>query len=89
MIKIFYWSPRVTQQIATTKAVINSAYGLYKYSNQKFSSYIINVFGEWDCFKDEILNKNVKLLNLTNYKFKLPKNGYLNSRFFYIIISLI
>ncbi len=89
MIKIFYWSPHINQQIATTKAVINSAYGLYKYSNKKFSSHIINVFGEWNSFKDEILSKNVNLINLTNYTFKLPKNGYLNSRFFYIIISLI
>ena len=55
---IYYWSPFITH-VATVKAVINSASSLNRYSN-KHSSYIINVAGEWNIYKDELLKKNIK-----------------------------
>ncbi len=29
--KVFYWSPHINEQIATVKAVVNSAFSLVKY----------------------------------------------------------
>ena len=49
---IYYWSPFITH-VATVKAVINSASSLNRYSN-KHCSYIINVAGEWNIYKDEL-----------------------------------
>ena len=57
--KIYYWSP-FTSYVATIKAVINSAYSLKKYFYH--DTYILNSFGEWNNFKKEIKNKNIKIL---------------------------
>jgi len=43
---VCYWSPFINN-VATVKAVINSALSINKYSNYKFESLIIDVFGEW------------------------------------------
>jgi len=48
---VLYWCPFISK-VATVKAVLNSAFGLKKYSKGKYQSEIINVFGEWDIFKD-------------------------------------
>ena len=50
--KVLYWSPHINREIATVKAVFNSAYSLSKYSN-KFKPTIINAFGEWDNYSDK------------------------------------
>jgi len=47
--KIFYWSPSLVN-IATNKAVINSAYAMSKY-NKEFECCIINFFGEFERYK--------------------------------------
>ncbi len=88
MKKVFYWCPHINQQVATCKSVINSAYSLKKYS-KKFDPVIINCFGEWNYFKDELDKKNISLVNLFNFNIKLPINGFFKSRLFYIIFSLI
>ena len=44
--KVCYWSPFISN-VATVKAVINSALAINRYSGQKFESLIIDVFGEW------------------------------------------
>ena len=44
--KVCYWSPFISN-VATIKAVINSALAINRYSDQKFESLIIDVFGEW------------------------------------------
>ena len=87
MKKIFYWSPHINHQVATCKAVLNSAYSLQKYS-KNFEPIIINCFGEWDYFKEELKSKNIKLINLLNLKIKFPINGFIKSRLFYIAFSL-
>lgn len=88
MKEVFYWCPHINPQVATCKSVINSAYSLKKYS-KNFDPVIINCFGEWNYFKDELSKKNIRLVNLFNFNIKLPINGFFKSRFFYIIFSLI
>ena len=88
MKKIFYWSPHINHQVATCKAVLNSAYSLQKYS-KNFEPIIINCFGEWDYFKEELKSKNVKLINLLKLRIKLPINGFIKSRLFYLAFSLL
>ena len=59
--KVFYWSPSLVN-IATNKAVINSAYSLNKYS-EKYSGSIINFFGEFERFRNEINKKGIETIN--------------------------
>ena len=86
--KIFYWSPHINPQIATVKAVINSAKSLNLYG-KKNEIVIINVFGEWDDFKNILNSFNIKLINLTKIRKKLPIEGFLKSRLFYIFVSIV
>ena len=87
--KIYYWSPHLVN-VATRRAVINSAYSVKKYS-KSFECSIINFFGEFNLFKDEILNKKVNLINYFNPKILnfLPKYGKIKSRFSYLIIFIL
>ena len=87
--KIFYWSPFLVP-IATPKAVINSAYALKRYSNN-YECSIINFFGEFNFFKEDIEKKKINLKNnfLSNiYKF-LPYKGKVKSRFSFLIIFIL
>ena len=87
--KIYYWSPFVSE-VATVKSVINSAYSINRYLNKKYESYIIDVFGEFEKFENEIKSKNIKIIkfkksNIINF---FPKPGFLRSRILYIFIFL-
>ena len=64
--KIYYWSPCLVN-IATVKAVINSAYSLNKFG-KKFESSIINFFGEFSKFERDIIEKKIKLIIHFNNK---------------------
>ncbi len=90
MKNIFYWSPHI-DRVATVRAVINSAYSLARYSNQKYIPYIINVAGEWDHYQEDLINKQIKIINLTNSK--ILKNrffkGFMRSRIIYFYILII
>ena len=82
--KIFYWSP-FFDNIATIKAVLNSAKSLLKYQkNNTYDVSIINAIGEWDDYKknstDDIQFKDLFQKNLSKIT---PKGGYLKSRFSY------
>jgi len=85
---IFYWSPCLSK-VGTVKSTVNSAISLSKYSKKKYKVKIINACGEWDEYS-EIFKKNN--IDLIEFKFKffsyLPKNGFLKSRFSYLIIIL-
>jgi glycosyltransferase involved in cell wall biosynthesis len=85
-IKIFYWSPFI-DQIATIKAVINSAHSLKKFSRNK-TPYIIDAFGEWLPYYQEIYNKKINIIKLYKYNLKrfLPKGGFIKSRVSFILI---
>lgn len=89
MNKIFYWSP-FTSSVATIRSVINSAYGVKKYLNNKFEPLIVDAVNEWDSYLEE-LNKNnisvIKLYKKTNFH-KYKKIGFIRSRIAYFYIFL-
>ncbi len=84
--KIYYWAPFISP-IATSKAVVNSAESINRFSN-KYESYILNFFGEFKKLDKEIKEKKIKLVNY--YKFNvvkfLPNLGKFNSRFSFIVM---
>ena len=86
---IYYWSPFLTQ-IATIKAVINSAYSLNKF-DKKFDATILNIFGEFNKNLSEIKDKKINILNFYNLNISryLPKHGKTSSRFSFIIFFLL
>jgi glycosyltransferase involved in cell wall biosynthesis len=88
MKSIYYWSP-FTSKVATVNAVINSAYSLNKYSKE-FETFIINSFGEWDEYAEELKIKGINLVNINNSSFlkRINRTGYFRSRFSYILIFL-
>ena len=84
---IYYWSPCLTK-IATVKATLNSALSLAKYSNL-YEVKIINVCGEWNKYKNYLLENNVSLENLSfDYYNFLPKNGFIQYRISILVIFL-
>lgn len=86
---IYYWSPYLTE-IATTKAVINSAYSINRYSKY-YKAFILDAAGEFDQKKEELEKKNLETIKLYNHKYisYLPKYGYFFSRISFIIIFLL
>ena len=44
---VCYWSPFISN-VATVKAVLNSALSIKLYSNNEYDSVILDVFGEWN-----------------------------------------
>ena len=88
--KIFYWSPFFSN-IATIKAVLNSAKSLTKFEkNNKYDVSIINAIGEWNNYK-EIYLKDIKFKDLSkkNWLKIMPKNGFLKSRLSYLFIFIV
>lgn len=85
---IFYWAPCL-DRVGTEKSVRNSAVSFAKYSNE-FEVSVVNVFGEWNRFKEFFKIHNIRLINLgpNIYNF-LPKKGFIASRLSYLIIILI
>ena len=89
MKKIFYWSPYLTN-VATISAVISSIKSVKKYS-KNYEPTLVNVCGEFDDFKKDLYNENIKIINLTNFNYHkfLPQRGFLQSRLSYFIIFII
>ena len=90
MKKIYYWSPFITP-VATTKAVINSAYAVKLYSKKRYEPLIINVAGEWDIYKKDLEDKKINLIELTSSKKIRNKKitGFFKSRLIYLYIFCI
>ena len=86
----YYWSPFLSN-VATVKAVLNSAISIKKYSRQ-INPYILNVVGEWNAFEKEIKDNKIETISFKKsikfYK-NLPRYGYLKSRLSYLLISFI
>jgi glycosyltransferase involved in cell wall biosynthesis len=84
--KIFYWAPHFSK-IATTKAVINSAYSLKKYSKE-YNVSLISTIGEWKNYESDLYEKKIDIINLSNRNLikNLPKEGFFLSRFSFIFI---
>ena len=83
---VYYWSPYLTN-VATIKAVINSAVSLKKYS-KIYRPVIINSCGEFNKYKKELENDGIEIFTLLSFNlFKfLPSRGFLLSRFSYLLI---
>lgn len=79
----YFWSPHIDPQIATLKSVSNSINSLTKYK-KKSKIFLINVFGEWDEYNFDSVDKIDLISNrsLKKRKFK----GFFNSRFLYFSI---
>ena len=88
--KIFYWSPCLNK-VGTVNSTINSAISLKKYSQSKFKPLIINSCGEWDEYKNLFSKFNIDVIDLykINYFTILPKRGFIQSRFSYILIFIL
>ena len=85
---VCYWSPFISN-VATVKAVINSALSINRYSNQKFESVIIDTFGEWKTnINNETYNLKFYSLNYITKLFKFSSEGFIKSRLKYIVIFL-
>ena len=87
--KIYYWSPFLSP-IATCKAVINSASSLVKFG-KIYETYILNFFGEFSNFDNEIKKNKVKLLNYFNFNFAkfLPYRGKIKSRVSFLLLFIL
>jgi len=87
--KIYYWCPFISN-VATIKAVYNSAMSLKINSKNKFEGIILDVFGEWE--KSKFFNQaNVKFFKLNNSKIikSMFSYGFIFSRLKYLLIFFI
>ena len=82
--KVFYWGPFIDENIATKKAILNSATVVNRYS-KNYKSTIINSIGEWNEIKKNSNYSNFYDFNLNLFN-NLPKFGLVRSRFSYIKI---
>jgi len=88
MINVYYWCPFIGN-VATIKAVINSASSLIKYSNNQMLPTIINSCGEWDNFGKILTEKKIYLKTFKNFfKINTRTSGYLKSRIVYLLIFI-
>ena len=86
---VCYWSPFISN-VATVKAVINSALSINRYSTHEFESLIIDVFGEWKTnINNETYNLKFYSLNYITKLFQFSSEGFIKSRLKYIIIFLL
>jgi len=84
--KIYYWSPFISY-VATTSSVINSLISIKFFSKKKIECTVINVFNEWNNYKNILKKNDVNVVNLNRYlNIKhLPTKGFVKSRFTYIL----
>ena len=85
----YYWSPFISN-VATVKAVLNSAISIKKFS-KKINPTIINVIGEWKQYQEIIKDNNINIINFRynkNFYQNLPRYGFIRSRLSYLLISL-
>jgi glycosyltransferase involved in cell wall biosynthesis len=84
---IIVWSPFISK-VGTVQNIINSLYSINKYS--KFSTTLINSFGEWDNYINDTKLEKVVIHDFKFLRFikKWKINGFLKSRFSYILIFL-
>lgn len=89
MKKIFYWSPYLTN-VATIEAVINSIKSVKRYS-KNFNPVLINVCGEFDNYKTDLLKLDIEIIDLIFFSYHkfLPTKGFLQSRLSFLIIFII
>ena len=85
---ILVWSP-FTSKVGTVQNIINNSYSLLRYSTyDQFNISLINVFGEWDNYIDEIAKNKINIHNFKSLRFirKWNKIGFIKSRISYLMI---
>ncbi len=88
MKNIFYWSPFIGN-VATIKAVINSAFSFSKFSKGKYLPFIINCGGEWNYHEKEIEEKKINTIDLqNNFRINTKINGFFKSRLEFLKIFI-
>lgn len=88
MKRIYYWSPHLSNDIATIKSVKNSASSLKDYSNS-YSVSILDAVGEWKDNKFFFENKKIDIICLGKDIYNsLPRGSFIKSRFSYIKIFI-
>ena len=86
--KIFYWGPFLSKNVATVKAILNSAISINRYS-KNYEPIIINATGEWNHLKSQNIDDIPKFIDFKmNFFENLPRSGFLKSRLSYILIFL-
>ena len=85
--KLYYWSPFISP-VATVFSVINSIKSIKKFSKKNVDCRIVNVCKEWDPLQTIIEKNEIQIINLNTELDinKLPKGGFLKSRFTYILV---
>ena len=83
--KIYYWSPFLSK-IATVSSVIKSIEAIKNYSKKNVDLSIIDSVGEWEQIQEK--TKNIKIIKLYKKSIikRLPKGGFLRSRFTQLVI---
>ena len=83
--KIYYWAPFLSN-IATISSVVKSIESIKTYSKKNIEISIIDSVGEWGKIKKK--TKNINIIKLYNQSLidKLPKGGFLKSRFTQLFI---
>jgi len=82
---IYYWSPCI-DKVGTVKSTMNSALAVSKFSKE-YDVKVINVFGEWDDYKEIFFKNNVEKIDLNfNYYNLIPRKGFILSRISYLLI---
>ena len=83
--KIYYWSPFLSK-IATVSSVIKSIEAIKDYSKKNIDLSIIDSVGEWEQIPEK--TKDIKIIKLYKKSIinKLPKGGFLRSRFTQLFI---
>ena len=86
--KIYYWSPFLSK-IATVSSVIKSIEAIKNYSKKNVDLSIIDSVGEWEQIPEK--TKDIKIIKLYKKSIinKLPKGGFLRSRFTQLFIFFI
>ncbi len=89
MIKVFYWSPYLSN-VATINNVVNSSISLKKYNNNTYDVSLLDTVGEWESHKNELDHNKIKIqkINSSGLTLDLNKSGYFKSRLYFIFIFI-
>lgn len=87
MKEILFWCPHIGK-VGTANAVLQSVKALSK--SKKFNCKIINVFGEFDEYKNFFRSNKIEVINLINSRILnfIPNEGFIWSRIKFTLIFL-
>lgn len=85
--KIYYWAPFLSN-IATVSSVVKSIESIKVYNKKNLEISIIDSVGEWDQIKEKVKDIDVIKLYKKSLIEKLPKGGFLKSRFTQLFIFI-